>query len=88
MASQVVRAVRNPPANAGDERDVDSVPESGRFCEVGNGNLLQYSCLDNSMNNGAWQAIVHGATRSRTQLSNKNIYTNRTAVRGAKSRST
>ena len=56
MASQVVRAVRNLPASAGDERDADSVPGSGRFCEVGNGNLLQYSCLDNSMNNGAWQA--------------------------------
>ena len=84
----MVRAVRNLPANAGDERDADSVPGSGRFSEVGNGNLLQYSCRDNSMNRGAWRATVHGATKSWTQVSNKKIYTNRMAPMGAKSRST
>ena len=87
MTPQVVLAVRNPPANAGDERDADSVPGSGRFSEVGNGNLLQYSCLENSMNRGAWRATAHGATKSQTQLKNKNIYTNRMPAMGAKSRS-
>ena len=45
--------VKNPPANAGDAGDIGSVPGSGRFPGVGNGNLLQYSCLENSMNRGA-----------------------------------
>ena len=50
-------------------REGDSLPESGRSPEGGNGNLLQYSCLENSMDKGAWQTTVHGAARSRTQLS-------------------
>ena len=58
--------VKNPPANAGDE---GSIPGSGRSPEEGNGNSLQYSCLENSMDRGAWRATVHGATQSRTQLS-------------------
>ena len=41
--------VKNPPANAGSTRDVGSIPGSGRSSGVGNGNLLQYSCLENSM---------------------------------------
>ena len=50
IASQVTQLVINPPANAGDprERDVGLIPG------VGNGNLLQYSCLENSMDMGAW----------------------------------
>ena len=51
--------VRNPPANAGDTGNVGSIPGSGRFPEVGNGNLLQYSYLENSIDRGALQAIVH-----------------------------
>ena len=60
--------VKNPPANAGDERDVGSIPESGRSPGGGQGNPLQYSCLENPMNRGAWWATVHGVTQSRTQL--------------------
>ena len=46
--------VKNLPANAGDARDAGSIPGSGRFPGVGNGSLLQYSCLENSMDSGAW----------------------------------
>ena len=46
--------VKNPPANAGDVRDAGSVPGSGRSLGGGNGNLLQYSCLENSVDRGAW----------------------------------
>ena len=65
-ASQVVK---NPPTNAGDARDVGSIPELGRPRGVGNGNLIQYSCLENSMDRGAWWATVHGVAKSGTQLS-------------------
>ena len=47
-ASQVALVVKNPPANAGDIRDTGLIPRSGRFLGVGNGNPLQYSCLENS----------------------------------------
>ena len=60
--------VKNLPINAGDERDSGSVPGSGRSPEEGNGYPLQYSCLGNPMDRGAWWAIVHGVTQSRTQL--------------------
>ena len=49
--------VKNPPSNAGDTGDVGSIPESGRFPGEANGNVLQYSCLENSMERGAWWAI-------------------------------
>ena len=62
--SQVVLAVKDPLANTGDVRASGSAPGSGRFPGVGNGNPLQYSCLENSMDNGAWWAIVHGVTKS------------------------
>ena len=52
--------------NAGDP---DSMPESGRSPE-GNGNSLQYSCLENSMDRGAWKLAAHGVAKSQTQLSN------------------
>ena len=52
--------VKNLPANAGDTRDVGSIPESGRCPGIGNGNPLQYSCLGNSMDIAAWWATVHG----------------------------
>ena len=61
--------VNNPPANAGDTGDAGSIPGWGRAPGGGNGNLLQYSCLENSMDRGAWWATVHGVTKSRTQLS-------------------
>ena len=58
--------VKNPPANAG---DAGSIPGSGRSPGVGNGNPLQYSCLGNPMDRGAWWAIVHRITKSQTRLS-------------------
>ena len=61
--------VKNPPANVGDTGDMGSVPGSGRSPGEGNGNPLQYSCLKNSMDRGAWLAIVHGVAKSRTQPS-------------------
>ena len=67
-ASQVALAVRNPPASAGDIRDLGSIPESGRSLGGGHGNPLQYSCLENPMDRGAWWAIVHRVAQSRTQL--------------------
>ena len=54
------------PANAGDARDSGLIPESERSLEVGTGNPLQYSCLENSMDRGAWQATVLGVAESRT----------------------
>ena len=62
MAFPGCAAAKNPLANAGDARDLGSIPESGRFPREGNGNPLQYSCLANSMDKGAWWAIVHGVT--------------------------
>ena len=58
--------VKNLPANAGDE---GSIPRSGRSPGGGNGNPLQYSFLENSMDRGAWQATVHGLAKSQIQLS-------------------
>ena len=58
--------VKNPPANAGDPRDAGSILGSGRSPGGGNGNPLQYSCLGNSMDRGAWRATVHEVTKSGT----------------------
>ena len=60
-------AVR-PTANAGDIRDVSLIPVLGRSPGEGNGNPLQYFCLENSMDRGGWQAAVHGVTHSWTRL--------------------
>ena len=61
----VALVVKNPPANSGDIRHASSVPELGRSPGEGNGNPLQYSCLENSMDRGAWQAKVHRLSKSR-----------------------
>ena len=61
--------IKHVPANAGDARDAGSTPGSGRSHGVGNGNPLQYACLESPMDRGAWQAAVHGVTESRTRLS-------------------
>ena len=53
-------------ASACNEGDLGSIPGSGRSPGEGNGNPLQYSCLENPMDGGAWWAIVHGVTKSRT----------------------
>jgi len=58
--------VKNPPANAGDTRDMDLIPGLGRSPEVGNGNLFQYSCLENCMDRGAWWATDNGVAKSQT----------------------
>ena len=63
-ASQVALVVKNPPANAGHSRDVGSVPGSEKSPEEGNGNPLQYSCLENLTDRGTWRATVHGVTKS------------------------
>ena len=59
--------VKNSHANAG---DLSLTPGSGRYPRKGNGNLLQYSCLENPMDRGAWQVIVHGVTKNQPLLSN------------------
>ena len=61
--------VKNLPANAGDVRDVSSIPRLGRCPGVGNGTPLQYSCLKNSLGRGTWWATVHGVAKSWTWLS-------------------
>ena len=66
--SQVVLVVKNPPANAGDIRDAGLIPGLGRSPGGGHGNLLQYSCLENAMDRGAWWATTHGVTKRRTRL--------------------
>ena len=65
-ASQVALVVKNLPANAGDIRDAGSVLGSGRSPGEGDGNPLQYSCLENPMDRGAWWSTVRGITKSRT----------------------
>ena len=60
--------VKNSLANKGDIRDAGSIPESGRSPGGGNGRPLQYSCLENPMDRGAWRATVRGVTKSQTRL--------------------
>ena len=60
--------VKNPPANAGDLRDMGSIPGLGRYPEGGHGNPLQYSCLENPTDREAWQAMVHRNTKSLIQV--------------------
>ena len=62
-------AVKNPPADAGDPGDAVLIPGSGRSPGGGNSNALQYYCLKNPMDRGAWWAIVQKVTTSWTQLS-------------------
>ena len=58
--------VKNWPASAGDTRDLGSIPGSGRYPGEGNGNPLQFSCLENPMDRVAWRATVHGIAKSQT----------------------
>ena len=69
-ASQVMIAVKNLPAIAGDPRDAGSIPGLERFSGEGNGNPLQYPCLENSMDIGTQWATVHGITENQTWLRN------------------
>ena len=67
-ASQVAPVVKNLPADAGGLRDSGSIPGSGRFPGGGHGNPLQYSCLENPTDSGAWRATVHRVAKSWTRL--------------------
>ena len=67
-ASQGALVVKNPPANAGDARDMGLILGSERSPGGGNGHPLQYSGLENPMDRGAWRASVHRVTKSQTQL--------------------
>ena len=62
--------VKNLPANAGDIGEAGLIPGSGRSPGERNRNPLQYSCLENPTDRGAWRATVHGVAKSQTQLSN------------------
>ena len=65
-ASQVAQVVKNPSANGGATGEASSIPGSERSRGGGNGNPLQYSCLENPMDRGAWWATVHRVAESRT----------------------
>ena len=83
QASQVVLVVKNPPANAEDVRDLGGFdPWVEKIPGVGHGNPLQYSCLENPMDRGAWRATVHRVTNSRTRLKrlNTHAWRNRTST--------
>ena len=66
--AKVALVVKNPAANAGDIRDMGSIPGSGRYPVGGHDNPLQYSCLENPMERGAWWVTVQGITKSWTRL--------------------
>ena len=71
----MAQLVKNLPANAGDIGDEDSFPELERSTGGGHGNPLQDLCLENPMDRGAWQAVVHRVTQSRTQLKQLSMHT-------------
>ena len=75
MGFPVDTSVKNPPANAGDIRDMGSIPGLGRSPEGGHSNTLHYSCLENPMDRGAWWAPVHRVAKSQTLLKQLSTYT-------------
>ena len=66
--------VKNLPANVGGIRDAGSIPELGRSSREGHGNPLQYSCLGNPVDGGAWHDTVHGVAMSQTQVKQLSTY--------------
>ena len=74
---QMVLVVKEVPAKAGDIRDVGFIPGSGRSPGGGQGNRLQYSCLENPMDRGVWRATAHGVTKSRTRLKPLSMHTSK-----------
>ena len=62
--------IKNPPADAGDTADMGLMPGLGRSSGVGNGNLLQQSCMGNPIDSGAWRATVYQAAKNQTSLRN------------------
>ena len=73
----MVLVVKNLPANAGDVKDASLIPGSGKFSRGEHGSLLQYSCLENPLDRGAWWATVHRVTQSGTQLKRLSIALNK-----------
>ena len=71
------QVVKNPPANGGDVRDMGSIPGLGRAPGGGHDKPLQYSCLENPKDRGAWQVRVHRVTKSQTQLKRLSMHTQR-----------
>ena len=67
---EVVLVIKNLPANAGDIRDVGSIPRLGRSPGGEHSNSFQYSCLESPMGRGTWWATVHGVAKSQTPLTN------------------
>ena len=80
LASLVVLAVKNPPANAGDIRDASSTPGSGRSLGEEHGNPLQYYCLEDPMDRGAWQAQSIGSPRADTTEVTKHAHPQHTVL--------
>ena len=74
-ASQVTLVVKNMPGNAGDIRDPGSIPGLGRSPRGGHDNPLQHSCLGNSIDRGAWQAIVPRVAKGQTRLKQRSMHT-------------
>ena len=72
---QVALVAKNLPADAGDIRDADSIPGSRRSPGGGYDNPLQYSCLENHMDRGAWQATVYRVAKSQTSLKQLSMHT-------------
>ena len=72
--------LKNLPTSAGDTRDTSLIPGLGRSPAEGNGNLLQYSCLGNSMDRGAWRATVRRVTKSPKQLNTHVIQFNKCGI--------
>ena len=66
--------VKKPPTDVGDAGDLDSTPGSGKYPGGGDGNPLQYFCLENPMDRRTWWATVHGVTKGWTQLGNGSIH--------------
>ena len=73
-ASQLALVEKNLPANAGDVRDASLIPGLGRAPGEGHGNPLQYSCLENPMDRGAWRATVCRVAKSKTRLKQLSIH--------------
>ena len=86
MGFPVGTSVKNPPANAGDIRDMGSIPGLERSPEGGHSNPLQCSCLENPIDRGAWQAAVHRVAKSQTLLKQLSTYTRTCLVYDANKR--
>ena len=81
-ASQVAPVVKNPPASAGDVRDMPLISGSRRSSGGGHGNPLQDSCLENPMDRGTWWATVHGFAKSQTRLKPLGMHTRNAQATG------